>query len=519
MTLILLAIFIQIMATILIISHFSDYYWYVKVVSYVLTGIVLLSISLRDMQSEGKLPWVIEICLFPITGVILYLCFSRNYVTRRQRKLFAQLPQTKFADNNPVAPSQFLGQIRYLKELGAPSFTDSETKYFNCGEVFWEDLLKELEKAQKFVFLEYFIVERGKMFDSVLEILKRKVSEGVEVRILYDDVGSLLHTRRSFIKKINKLGIKCAKFGKVRPIVSAVYNNRDHRKICVIDGTCGYIGGINLADEYINYTHPFGYWKDTAVRVRGKAVSSMCLMFLQMYDMAVLESESFDKYIDEPFAERETTEDEQDGENEQPVAPLVPVDITASNAPESQKLGVVIPFGDGPKPIYNEYVARNVYLNMINQAEHDLYVTTPYLIVDEDFSAAIISAAKRGVNVNIIIPAIPDKKFIYAMTKYSCIKLIKNGVKIYKFTDGFIHAKSIVADGAVGVVGSTNLDYRSFVHHYECGVFMYATPAIGELYDDLVLTSRRCELLESPPKLKLWERFVCVLTSFFRPLV
>lgn len=507
MSFFLIAMFVQIMATILVISYFNDYYWYIKVVSYVLMAIVLLSIALRDMQSEGKLPWVIEICLFPITGMILYICFSRNYATRRERKLFAQLPQKKFADNNPVAPAQFLGQIKYLKELGAPSFTDSETKYFNSGEAFWEDMLAELEKATKFIFLEYFIVERGKMFDSILEILKRKVSEGVEVRILYDDVGSLLHTRRSFVRKINKLGIKCAKFGKVRPVVSAVYNNRDHRKICVIDGICGYTGGINLADEYINYTHPFGYWKDTAVRIRGKAVSSLCLMFLQMYDMAVLESENFDSYIDAPFAG-----DVSSGEADNDA-------IANGKIVDAQKLGVVIPFGDGPKPIYNDYVARNVYLNIINQSEHDLYITTPYLIVDEDFSAAIIRAAKRGVNVNIIIPAIPDKKLIYAMTKHSCKSLIKADVKIHKFTDGFIHAKSIVADGAVGVVGSTNLDYRSFVHHYECGVFMYATPAIEELYDDLIITTRHCERLEKPPKLKLWEKFVCVLTAFFRPLM
>lgn len=531
-TLVLLVIAIQILATIWVISGFSEYFLPIRIVSIAITVVVLLNIIHRDMQPEGKIPWVIYISIFPITGVILYLAFSRNYAARKERKLFKQLPQVKLAESKPTAPSQFLGQINYLKEQGAPAFTDSKTKYFENGEAFWEDMLTELNKAQKFIFMEYFIVERGKMLDAIMDILKRKVNDGVEVRFMYDDVGSLAKTRRSFMRKIKKLGIKCARFGKIRPVISAVYNNRDHRKICVIDGKVGYIGGINLADEYINHTHPFGYWKDTAVRICGKAVSSLTLMFMQMFYMATHkrkdDEENFSKYMFEPYEEEPV---EKPDEIDLMLAENGEVDIVSKikskvydDAGEkawtnTQNYGIVVPFGDGPKPIYNEYVGRSVYLNLINQAEHDLYITTPYLIVDDAFLEALMRTAKRGVNVNIIIPGIPDKKLVYAMTKQSCKKLMQAGVKIHKFTKGFVHAKSVLCDGVVGVVGTINVDYRSFVHHYECGVFMYKTAAISELYDDIMQTLAQCEKYEKPPKLNIFERLVCLFGGVLRPLL
>lgn len=531
-TFVAIVIAIQIFATIWVISAFSEFYWQLKLVSTAVMVIVLLGIIHRDMQPEGKIPWVIYIALFPITGVILYLAFSRNYAARKERRLFRQLPQITLAESKPTAPSQFLGQINYLKEQGAPAFTDSKTKYFENGETFWEDLLTELEKAKKFIFMEYFIVERGKMLDAIMEILKRKVKEGVEVRFMYDDVGSLAHTKRSFMRKVKKLGIKCARFGKIRPVVSAVYNNRDHRKICVIDGKTGYIGGINLADEYINHTHPFGYWKDTAVRIQGKAVSSLTLMFLQMFYMATHkkkdDEENFSQYIFDPYAEPPEQENKDDIIDQLVAETDGSVDIVSKirsqvydekNWTNTQNYGVVVPFGDGPKPIYSEYIGRNVYLNLINQSEHDLYITTPYLIVDDAFLEALMRAAKRGVNVNIVIPGIPDKKLVYAMTKQSCRKLMKAGVRIHRFTKGFVHAKSVLSDGVAGVVGTINVDYRSFVHHYECGVFMYKTAAVSELYDDLMQTLTQCEFCEKPPKLNVFERLVCLLGGALRPLL
>ena len=261
----------------------------------------------------------------------------------------------------------------------------------------------------------------------------------------------------------------------------------------VIDGKTGYVGGINIADEYINETHPLGYWKDTAVRLKGAAVASLSLMYLQMFDMAQNATEPFEKYIYASFG------DEQQE--------------------KTQDCGVVIPFGDGPKPIYRDYVARSVYLNIINQSQQDLYITTPYLIVDDAFVDALRRAALRGVNVNIIIPAVPDKKAVYCMTRQGCGKLVDAGVKIYSYTPGFIHAKGIVADGKVGVVGTINLDYRSFVHHYECGVFMYDAQAVTELQQDMFAVIAQSQPMLTNVKLRWWEKVVCVFANVFRPLL
>ena len=491
-TLIFLAIVLQISFAAIILYYFNSYYVPLRIATSVIAVLVLLGLINRDMNVEGKLPWAILVAAVPIVGVMLYFSFSRNYASIRERKLFAKLPQHKLNDVETDVPPNVKGQINYLKEMGEFAFTDTDTEYFDCGEAFFEDLIKELNKAEKFIFMEYFIVERGKMFDRILEVLLRKAKEGVEVRLMYDDVGSLPHIKHSFNRKISKMGVNCIRFGKLKPIVSAVYNNRDHRKITVIDGKTGYVGGINLADEYINETHPLGYWKDTAVRLKGSAVASLSLMFLQMFDMARNETEPFEKYIKASFE---------------------------GNEAEEPKDGVVIPFGDGPKPIYRDYVARSVYLNIINQSQKDLYITTPYLIVDDAFIDALRRAALRGVNVNIVIPAVPDKKAVYCMTRQGCSKLVDAGIKIYSYTPGFILAKGIVADGAVGVVGTINLDYRSFVHHYECGVFMYDTQAVAQLQQDMYATIAQSQPMLSDIKLRWWEKIVCLFANVFRPLL
>ncbi len=489
LTLMVLAILSQIAIAVVIAYYSSNNFKIVSIVSTIVAVIVFLAIVNRDMSSETKLPWCILVAVFPAVGIIMYLVFSRNFVPRKDLRTFKQLPQTKLAADRPDAPPKYAGQIEYLKNMGAPAFTQTDTQYFPSGEIFLSDFLTELDKAEKFVFMEYFIVEHGKMFDSILEVLKRKIAQGVEVRLLYDDFGSWSHTNRTFCSEMRKIGIKCERFAKIRPIASAIYNNRDHRKITVIDGKVGYMSGFNLADEYINHTHPFGYWKDSGVKLIGNAVSSLTIMFLQMFAMTTRKTEDFEKYI---------------------------VDCEKSGIIDK---GIVVPFGDGPRPIYNEQIARSVYLNLINQAEKDLLVTTPYLITDDSVTDALRRAAQRGVNVCVVIPKIPDKKTVYAMTKQSCKKLVKAGVNVYTFTAGFIHAKSIVADGVAGVIGTINLDYRSLVHHYECGTYMYKTLAVRQLYDDLTAMISRCQLQLNPPKLKLWEKTVCAFANIFRPLI
>ena len=488
LTLILFTIMLQVLVTIFFLLVLREYYQVASIVSSVIGILTLLAIINRDMGCDAKLPWCILVAFVPIVGVVLYYCFSRNYASAKERKMFAKLPHISPVPEDESVAQKYKGQMRYLNDLGFGAYTGTQTNYFACGKDFFGDYLAELNKAKKFIFMEYFIVAYGVMFDAILDVLKRKVAEGVEVRLLYDDFGSLLYVKRTFRRKMRKLGIKCASFARLKPIVSAVHNNRDHRKITVIDGKVAYVSGLNIADEYINYTHPFHYWKDTAVKLTGNAVSSVCTMFLQMYDMTTKTMDKFEDYL----PEHEDTAEEH---------------------------GIVVPFGDGPRPIYKEQIGKNVYLGLIEQAERELYITTPYLIVDDGFSDALCRAAKRGVDVKIIIPGVPDKKSVYALTKHSCAKLVKSGVKIYKYTPGFIHAKSIVADGQAGVVGTINLDYRSFMHHYECGVYMYNTEALHQLHDDLQVLLAHCELQLTPPKRNIVEKFVCVLGNIFRPLL
>lgn len=488
LTLILLAILLQLAAVALLVTVFQNYFVWAQVVNTVLRVIVIIDIINRDIIIEGKLPWVMVVALLPILGIILYASFSRNYASKRERRLFARLPQMSFDNSKSEVPSNVEGQIRCLEKTGNFAFADTKTEYFDSGEKFWQDLLVELDKSQQFIFMEYFIVERGKMFDAILEVLLRKVQEGVEVRLMYDDVGSLPHIGHLFCRRMRKLGIDCVRFGKLKPLVSAVHNNRDHRKITVIDGKVGYTGGINLADEYINHTHPFGHWKDTAIKLNGDGVGALTYMFLQMFDLAKNKTESYEQYF-------------------------VPTALC-----DKQPDGIVVPFADGPKPLYPEYVARNAYLNVINFAERELYVTTPYLVCDHAFGEAIQRAADRGVDVHIVIPGIPDKKTIYCLTKQSGNKLLKYGVKIHVYTKGFVHAKGIIADSQVGIIGTINLDYRSFIHHYEDGVWMYKTSALESLHDDILSTIEECQPLEVN-KMKLRDCIVCMFANVFRPML
>ncbi len=499
LTIVALAIIIQVLFLVGVISFFGQYYVIIQIAAGFLAMLVLIHIVNRDMSSDGKIAWVIVVGLFPVFGVIVYVLFSQNKISFKQRRLLKKLDDESISAIIPSVSQQavyekqlgrYYGQSHYLLQTGgAPLFVNTETKYFPSGEDFWEDLLKELEKAEKYIFMEYFIVERGKMFDGILDILRKKVAQGVEVRLMYDDVGSISKVPGNFHKQMNALGIKCIKFNPFNPIMSAVHNNRDHRKITVIDGAVGYVGGINLADEYINEKQLYGYWKDTAVRLRGEGVQSLTVMFLQAYDVMTEQLDNFNDYLPENY------------------------EIYEEN-------GMVIPFGDGPRPHYNELIGENVYLNIINQAQKYLYITTPYLIIDDTLTNALRAAALRGVDVKIITPHIPDKKLIFNVTRYSYAKLMKAGVKIYEFRPGFMHAKSFVADDEIGVVGTINLDYRSLMHHYECAVWMCRTQAVADLRADFDNTLAQ-SIRQTPETAKLngFQRFICRLIAIFRPMM
>lgn len=321
-------------------------------------------------------------------------------------------------------------------------------------------MIKELEKAEKFIFMEYFIVEEGIMWNTILEILKRKAAEGVEVRFMYDGMCAFDLLPYSYPKKLQKYGINCKMSNKIRPFVSTIQNNRDHRKICVIDGQVGYVGGVNLADEYINEKERFGHWKDTAVLLRGDAVQSLTMIFLQMWDVDMRGVEPYGKYL------------------------------TKKADALNEKLGYVIPYADSP--FDHENVGEEVYFHILNHAKKYVHIMTPYLILDNEMLTTLIRAAKSGIEVIIIMPHIPDKWYAFAVAKTYYKELIEGGVQIYEYTPGFVHAKIFVSDDDTATVGSINLDFRSLYLHFENGVFIYDNPEVQKVEEDFQNTLAKC---------------------------
>ncbi len=410
-----------------------------------------------------KLAWVVPILTFPLFGGVMYLFFGhvivpkklRDSVERTNVLVRRSLAQDeavyrRLQEENPAVANQ----SRYLMSYAAtPVWDHTATTYYADGLPYWETLLADLEKAERFVFLEYFILAEGRMWNAVLEILERKVKEGVEVRLIYDDVGSVFLLPKNYNEIIEKKGIKCVAFNRLVPFMSLVLNNRDHRKIVVIDGKIGYTGGINLSDEYINYVHPHGdHWKDAGIRIEGEAVWNFTVMFLQMWNMSRYTEEDYGRYRH----------------------------VFEEKLPEN---GYVQPYMD--TPFDDEIVGENVYLNILGGARKYVYIFTPYLVTDNEMITAMKLAAKRGVDVRIVTPGVPDKKFVYWLTQSNYQNLIQAGVSIYQYTPGFIHSKCVLCDDELATVGTINFDYRSFYHHFECGVFLYQTDAVATLKKDM----------------------------------
>ena len=341
--------------------------------------------------------------------------------------------------------------------------------------------------AKKFIFLEYFIVEEGEMWDSVVDILARKVRQGVDVRVLYDGTCSLVRLPYSYPKKLRQLGIRCKVFAPIRPFISTTYNNRDHRKILVIDGRVGFTGGVNLADEYINRREKFGHWKDAAVMLRGDAVRSLTLMFLRQWNAGEKER------IYEPYL---TGADPQPGAG-----------------------GYIIPYGDSP--LDDERTGKMVYLDIINTARDYVYIMTPYLILDNEMISALTFAARRGVDVRMILPGIPDKRYAAILAKSHYKQLVNAGVKVYEYTPGFVHSKVFVSDDTKAVVGTINLDYRSLYLHFECAAYLYKTPVTGDVLRDFEETFPKCRLItpQAVQEQKLSTRLLGSILKLAAPLM
>ena len=392
------------------------------------------------------------------------MMFGRQRFTKGEKIRRSQIDEAyrQAIQNHPDVMEELPGdlrpQSRYLQGFaGAPVYKGTDVTFFPLGEDMFAEMLRQLEQAKKYIFLEYFIIAPGKMWDSILEILKRKAALGVDVRVVYDDIGSFGLLPRHYARELERAGISCLVFNPFTNIFSSRFNNRDHRKICVIDGNVGFTGGANLADEYINAYPKHGHWKDTAVMLRGEGVFSLTVMFLSLWD--------YERKIKEDFSRFSPTVTRQ-GE------------------------GFVQPYTDSPAD--GEYVGETVYENMLGRAKDYVYITSPYLIIDNTMIAALTSAAKSGVDVRIITPGIPDKKTVFLLTRSYYNVLLEAGVKIYEYTPGFVHAKEFVSDDRTAVVGTINLDYRSLCHHYECGVWMCENKAVLEIKEDFLKTLTQC---------------------------
>ena len=425
----------------------------------VATAIMLIVILNSDDDPAFKLSWCIMVAVLPLFGIILYTFFHFDLGSRVHQKMLHKSMQASlpFIPDPPSSVIDLLQEdpgtsalTRYLQQhANAPAYSSTEVCYFPLGEDKFAQMLRQMAQAKEFIFLEYFIVYPGHMWDSILEVLSRKAKEGVEVRVLYDGMNAFTNLPYDYPKKLEQLGIHCKMFSPVRPFVSTHYNNRDHRKIAIIDGHTAFTGGINLQDRYINQEEVFGHWKDTAVMVRGEAAKGFTLMFLQMWN-ATEREQSYEPYLRT---------------------------VSAISAP-----GLVIPYGENPTT--KERVAKNVYLHILNQAKSYVYIMTPYLILDSELSNALQFAAKRGVDVRIVLPHIPDKRTAFALAKSHYWELTNAGVKIYEYTPGFVHAKVFLSDDICGTVGSINLDYRSLYLHYECAAYLYKIPALVDIKDD-----------------------------------
>ena len=397
----------------------------------------------KDDASAYKITWLVLIAAVPFVGGVLYLFLGDKKPSQRLQLAFLkQIKNQRIIENNIIEKVEdpfVRGQMNYLNQQRYPTYYGQGVKYFSLGDEAYEPLLEALRNAEKFIFMQFFIVDEGKMLTSVLDILKQKVQEGVEVRFMYDDVGSLTMLPRHYYRQLEKMGIQSVAFNPFVPFLSLAMNNRDHKKIVVVDGKIGFSGGFNLADEYINQRVKYGHWKDSGLMIHGEAVNSLTKMFLESWNVAKNSEEDYEKYY---------VHEENKGND-----------------------GFVVPYGDSP--LDDESVGENVYLNMINQSHDYLYITTPYLILDDNLQTALINASKRGVDVRIITPGIPDKKLVFRVTRSYYQTLMKHGIRIYEYTPGFIHAKNFLVDDKCATVGTINLDYRSLYLHFENAVFIY----------------------------------------------
>ncbi|MBP5183539.1 MAG: cardiolipin synthase [Lachnospiraceae bacterium] len=479
---------LQVAAMVFFAYKAAEAFVWFQTASIVLSVILVLIIINKVEPSEYKVPWIILIMLLPIFGATIYVLFANPTIPARTHKRLSEISAelsgfSNFEEDTDTYLDRFVGVDRYLVANGSDGARlNNRISYFPIGEEFFEDFKAELKKAERFIFLEYFIIDPGQMWDETHEILLEKVARGVDVRIIYDEMGTLGKLKSNFYKTLCREGIKCIKFNPFIPVVSGIYNNRDHRKIVVIDGKVGYTGGLNIGDEYINKNKRLGIWKDNAIKIEGNAVDGLTKLFLISFDQQTKSNSDYASFL------------EQD-------APSFP-----------DEPGAVTVFGDGPRPFYSERIGENNFLNLISLAKERIWITTPYLIPDYTLLNALRIAAMRGVEVKIVTPHIPDKLMVFGITKSNYEYLLDAGVEIYEYTPGFMHAKTMLIDDEAAFVGTINLDYRSLVHHYEDGAVLYYAPCLSEIKQDYLNIIAQSEPIANDYHLKLTK----LITAIFR---
>ena len=461
--------------------------------------VFLIVVNKRE-NPEYKIPWIIVLFIFPIIAFVMYVFFANHGLRRKNRKILKQInekldvifdinEEEKMIFKEDV-PLRYRSVFKYLRKVTRlHNNCDNRVTYYKNGETFFPAFVESLKEAKEFIFLEFFIISEGKWWNQIEEILIDKAKQGVEVRLVYDALGCFGTLPNHYDRKMRKNGIKCYKFHPFKPFLSGTYNNRDHRKIAIIDHKEAYTGGMNLADEYANDELRFGYWKDTMIKVEGAGISNFIAVFLENYDLASQTVSDYEKYC-------------------------------VYNYERYYEPGYVYMFGAGPGGYAkNEPIGEENYLQIINKADKRLWISSPYLIPTYRLMEALKNAAKRYVDVKLFVPGIPDKKAVYWLAKSNFNELTKAGVHVYLYKPGFNHEKQMIADDNLAFCGTINFDFRSLVHHFECGITMYDVPCIKDMIEDFKEMEAVSEEVTTGYKINLIQRLIISVLSIFRALL
>lgn len=495
----ILAILLIILETVLVIGITilcGIYVPYFYILMFLTEIFCVLRIINSKENPDYKIPWLVFVLVVPVAGFMIYFMFYNRMLSKKQMKRNKLIKEQHLQKDDSELLSKLKQENVYAyqqaqllcKMSDTHVYQNTTSQYYDMGEKLFPAILEDLKKAETFIFMEYFIIEEGHFWNSILDILKEKTANGVEVRVLYDDIGCMMTLPGDYYKTLQSYGIKAVSFSRLRGQANNEFNNRSHRKITVIDGKVGYTGGVNIADEYINEKRLFGQWKDVGIRLEGEAVNQLTSIFLSDYELNV----------------------------KTPVEKFAPY---FKNIHSVANNGCIIPFCDGPEPAFRHRVTQTMIMNMLNQAQDYVYMMSPYLIIDDEMCQAIENAAMRGIDVRIIVPHIPDKKIVFWMTRSYYKRFREAGVKMYEYEPGFVHAKVYLSDDKYGIVGTSNLDYRSLVHNFENNVWIYQHDVLSQIKDDLKNTMGVSIFVdENTVKENFVQKLIRALVRIFAPL-